>query len=114
MIGLPPWSSWHREHSYPQGKSDPFGKLRASLEFVGKYNEKFANLRWVIEFKYYSNREFAKFKTTIEALQLQFEDTARINGYAEGLQQEFPRAHLERYVIYCIGNQGFRIFRVEG
>ena len=102
---LSPWFSWHLERSYPQGKSD--------LEFVGKYNEKFANLRWVIEFKYYSNSEFAKFKTTIEAFQLQSEDTEQINGYAEGLQQEFPRAHIERYVLYCIGNQGFRVFRVE-
>lgn len=87
---LSPWFSWHLERSYPQGKSDPFGKLRASLEFVGKYNEKFANLRWVIEFKYYSNSEFAKFKTPIETFQLQPEDTEQINGYAEGLQQEFP------------------------
>ncbi|MFZ4659968.1 MAG: AAA family ATPase [Caldilineaceae bacterium] len=98
------WFSWHLERSYPQGKSD--------LEFVGKYNERFANLRWVIEFKYYSNTEFAKFKTTIAEFKLQTEDTKQINGYAEGLQQEFPRAHIERYVIYCIGNQGFRVFTV--
>ena len=100
------WFSWHLERSYPQGKSD--------LEFVGKYNERFANLRWVIEFKYYSNTEFAKFKTTIDQFQLQAEDTTQVNGYAEGLQQEFPRARIERYVIYCIGNQGFRVFRVTG
>lgn len=43
---------------------------------------------------------------------LQAEDTEQINGYAVGLQQEFPRAHIERYVIYCIGNQGFRVFPV--
>lgn len=98
------WFSWHLERSYPQGKSD--------LEFVGKYNERFANLRWVIEFKYYSNTEFTKFKTTIADFQLQAEDTTQVNGYAEGLQQEFPRARIERYVIYCIGNQGFRVFAV--
>jgi hypothetical protein len=103
---LSPWFSWHLERSYPQGKSD--------LEFVGKYHERFANLRWVIEFKYYSNTEFAKFKTTIADFQLQAEDTIQVNGYAEGLQQEFPRARIERYVIYCIGNQGFRVFRVTG
>ena len=99
------WFSWHLERSYPKGKSD--------LEFVGKYNERFANLRWAIEFKYYSNTEFKrKFKTTIAALALQAEDTEQINGYAEGLRQEFPRAHIECYVIYCIGNQGFRVFHV--
>ncbi|MFN8490274.1 MAG: PD-(D/E)XK nuclease domain-containing protein [Caldilineaceae bacterium] len=98
------WFSWHLERSYPQGKSD--------LEFVGKYNEKYANLRWIIEFKYYSNSEFKTFNTTIEAFQLQPEDTQQIAGYAEGLRQEFPRAQIEQYVIYCIGNQGFRVFRV--
>lgn len=99
------WFSWHLERSYPQGKSD--------LEFVGKYNEKYANLRWAIEFKYYSNTEFKKkFKTTIPTFQLQAEDTAQVKGYAEGLQKEFPRAHIECYVIYCIGNQGFRVFSV--
>jgi hypothetical protein len=99
------WFTWHLERSYPQGKSD--------LEFVGKYNEKYANLRWVIEFKYYSNAAFKKkFKTTLANFQLQAEDTEQIDGYAVGLRQEFPRAQIERYVIYCIGNQGFRVFPV--
>ena len=99
------WFSWHLERSYPKGKSD--------LEFVGKYNEKYANMRWGIVFKYYSNTEFKKkFKTTLVTFQLQAEDTEQVNGYAEGLRQEFPRAHIECYVIYCIGNQGFRVFRV--
>lgn len=98
------WFSWHVERSYPQGKSD--------LELVGKYNEKYANLRWIIEFKYYSNTEFKTFATTIDAFPLQPEDTQQIAGYAEGLRQEFPRAQIEQYVIYCIGNQGFRLFRV--
>lgn len=101
------WFSWHLERSYAEGKSD--------LEFVGKYNEKFANLRWVIEFKYYSSDEFKRrFKRTkLENFTLQAEDTEQVNGYAEGLQREFPRAHIERYVIYCIGNLGFRVFTVS-
>lgn len=98
------WFSWHVERSYPQGKSD--------LEFVGKYNEKYANLRWIIEFKYYSNSEFKTLNTPLAAFQLQPEDTEQITGYAHGLRQEFPRAQIEQYVIYCIGNQGFRLFRV--
>jgi hypothetical protein len=94
------------ERSYPQGKSD--------LEFVGKYNEKYANLRWVIEFKYYSNAEFKKFGVPLANFPLQPEDTAQIAGYAEGLRQEFPRARIEQYVIYCIGNQGYRVFPIKG
>jgi hypothetical protein len=100
------WFSWHLERSYPKGKSD--------LEFVGKYHEQFANLRWAIEFKYYSNTEFnKKFKSTIAAFALQAEDTVQVQGCAEGLRREFPRAHIECYVIYCIGNQGFRVFSVS-
>jgi hypothetical protein len=98
------WFSWHLERSYPQGKSD--------LEFVGKYNERYANLRWVIEFKYFSNIEFKKFATSIKDFALQPEDTQQIAGYSKGLRQEFPHAQIEQYVIYCIGNQGFRVFVV--
>lgn len=101
---LSKWFTWNVERSYPLGKSD--------LEFVGKYHEQFAGLRWVIEFKYYSNSEFRKFNTTIEAFQLQPEDTVQIAGYVEGLRREYPEAQLAQFVIYCFGNQGFRVFAV--
>jgi len=97
------WFIWHVERSYPQGKSD--------LEFVGKYHEKFAGMRWVIEFKYYSNAEFKKkFKTSIEQFELQSEDLKQIQGYVTGLKKEYPEANISLFVIYCIGNQGFRVF----
>lgn len=96
------WFTWNVERSYPQGKSD--------LEFVGKYHEKFAGLRWVIEFKYYSNAEFKKIKTNIANFQLQDEDTRQIAGYAAGLKEEYPEAQISQFVIYCFGNQGFRVF----
>jgi hypothetical protein len=98
------WFTWHLERSYPQGKSD--------LEFVGKYHEKFAGLRWVIEFKYYSNTKFKHFETSIEKFELQDEDTQQIAGYVEGLKKEYPEAKISQFVIYCIGNQGFRVFAV--
>ena len=103
---LSPWFTWNVERSYPQGKSD--------LEFVGKFHEKFAGLRWVIEFKYYSNTAFKRqFKgTTLENFTLQAEDTAQIAGYVEGLQEEYPEAKITQFVIYCFGNQGFRVFEV--
>ncbi|MEZ4714041.1 MAG: AAA family ATPase [Caldilineaceae bacterium] len=96
--------TWNVERSYPSGKSD--------LEFVGKYHEKFAGLHWVIEFKYFSNSEFRKFNTTIDAFQLRAEDTAQIAGYVEGLRGEYPEARIEQYVIYCFGNQGYRVFKL--
>ncbi len=99
------WFTWHLERSYPQGQSD--------LEFVGKFHEKFAGLRWVIEFKYYSNSEFKKFKTTIADFELQDEDTKQIAGYVEGLKEEYPEARISQFVIYCFGNQGFRVFEIN-
>ncbi|RWX52320.1 PD-(D/E)XK nuclease superfamily protein [Candidatus Electrothrix marina] len=97
------WFVWHVERSYPQGRSD--------LEFVGKYNEKYAGLRWVVEFKYFSNAELRKMKTSIEDFQVRVEDTEQINGYAEGLRVEYPKAEISKFVIYCFGNQGFRVFQ---
>lgn len=96
--------TWNVERSYPSGKSD--------LEFVGKYHEKYAGLRWVIEFKYYSNTDFRKFNTSIEAFELQSEDTDQIDGYVTDLRKEYPEAQISQYVIYCFGNQGFRVFAV--
>ncbi len=98
------WFVWHVERSYPQGKSD--------LEFVGKYHEKFAGVRWVIEFKYYSNTKFKEFKTSIEKFELQDEHTRQIAGYVEGLKKEYPEAQISQFVIYCISNQGFRVFAI--
>ncbi len=99
------WFSWNVERSYPQGRSD--------LEFVGKYHEQFAGLRYVIEFKYYSNAAFRELQTTIDDFALQDEDTRQIAGYAEGLRQEYPEARIRQFVIYCFGNQGFRVFEVS-
>ncbi len=99
---LSKWFTWNVERSYPSGKSD--------LEFVGKYHEQFAGLRWVIEFKYYSNSEFRKLNTTINDFKLQLEDTVQIAGYVEGLRREHPQAQIDQFVIYCFGNQGFRVF----
>ncbi|MDM8532679.1 PD-(D/E)XK nuclease domain-containing protein, partial [Anaerolineales bacterium HSG25] len=96
--------TWNVERSYPQGKSD--------LEFVGKFHEKYAGLRWVIEFKYYSNTELKKLKKTIATFELQEDDTEQIAGYVQGLREEYPEARIRQFVIYCFGNQGFRVFEV--
>lgn len=102
---LSPWFTWNIERSYPQGRTD--------LEFVGKYHEQFAGLRWVIEFKYFSNTQWERLKTSIDDFVLQEKDTMQVSGYAEGLSQEYPEADIRLFVIYCIGNRGFRVFEVE-
>jgi hypothetical protein len=101
---LSSWLAFTVESSYPQGRSD--------LEFIGKFHEKFAGRRWVIEFKYYSNAELSKMKTTIENFSLQKADTEQIRGYAAGLQTRYAEARISLHVIYCFGNQGYRVFDV--
>ena len=99
---LSPWFTWNIERSYPQGKSD--------LEFIGKYHEQFAGLRWVIEFKYFSNSTTKAKKFRIDQFKLIETDDEQIRGYAEGLRQEYPEAKVALFVIYCFGNQGYRVF----
>lgn len=102
---LSKWFVWNVERSYPQGRTD--------LEFVGKFHEKFAGKRMVIEFKYYSNAAFNKLGETIENFTLKEEDVRQIAGYVEGLRREYPEADISRHVIYCFGNQGFRVFAID-
>jgi hypothetical protein len=101
---LSSWLAFTVESSYPQGKSD--------LEFIGKFHEKFASRRWVIEFKYYSNADLTKMKTTVDKFTLQEADTEQIRGYATGLRAQYAEARISLHVIYCFGNQGFRVFDV--
>ena len=100
---------WNVERSYPEGKSD--------LEFIGKHNEKFAGIRWVIEFKYYSNtgiqKKLSTDKIKLEEFKVQDEDLEQIRGYVQGLAREYPEAKVSQFVIYCFGNQDFRVFAVE-
>jgi hypothetical protein len=103
---LSPWFVWNVERSYPKGRTD--------LEFVGKFHEKFAGLRWIIEFKYFSNTEWVGMKISLEEFTIREEDAIQIHRYGEGLKQEFPEANIRLYVIYCIGNLGFRVFDVTG
>ena len=101
---LSKWFTWNVERSYPKGRTD--------LEFVGKYNECHAGVRMVIEFKYFSNSEFARMKTSIADFIPRPEDTDQIAGYVEGLSREYPEARVSQHMIYCIGNQGWRVFDV--
>ena len=101
---LSSWFTFNVERSYPQGRSD--------LEFAGKYHGKYAEMRIVIEFKYFSNAELRKMKTTIKKFRLRKEDTLQIAGYVTGLKSEYPEAKISQFVIYCFGNQGFRVFEI--
>ena len=90
------------ERSYPKGRTD--------LEFVGKYNEKYADLRIVIAFKYFSNAKFKAFKCKIDDFHRQADDALQLKKYVDDIKKEWPKATIESWLIYCFGNQGFRIF----
>ncbi|ETR70963.1 MAG: AAA-ATPase [Candidatus Magnetoglobus multicellularis str. Araruama] len=96
------WFTWNMERSYPKGRTD--------LEFVGKYNEKYADLRIVIEFKYFSNAKFKAFKCKIDDFHRQVDDALQLKKYVDDIKKEWPKATIESWLIYCFGNQGFRIF----
>ncbi len=80
---------------------------------MGKYHEKFAGVRILIEFKYYSNAGFKKLKSSIEVFKPLDADVRQLTGYADALKQEYPEADIAMFVIYCFGNQGFRVFDIK-
>ena len=102
---LSKWFVWNVERSYPKGRTD--------LEFVGKFNERFAGMRMVIEFKYFSGAEMKKRGIRIEDFEPREQDVQQVNGYVEGLVQEYPEAKISKHLIYCFGNQGFKVFDVS-
>jgi hypothetical protein len=51
-------------------------------------------------------------KTTVDKFTLQEADTEQIRGYATGLRSQYAEARISLHVIYCFGNQGFRVFDV--
>ena len=51
-------------------------------------------------------------KTTVENFTLQQADTEQIRGYAAGLRSQYAEAVISLHVIYCFGNQEFRVFEV--
>ena len=101
---LSKWFTWNMERSYPKGRSD--------LEFAGKYNEKYKGLRIIIEFKYISNTKMKNLKKTVSKYSLKEKDITQLTNYANSLQNEFPEANILKYIIYCIGNIGFKVFEI--
>ena len=99
---LSKWFTWNMERSYPQGRTD--------LEFIGKFNEKFAGLRIVIEFKYYSNTATKKMKAPVDNFKAKKKDTDQLKKYVANIKELWPESTIESYLIYCFGNQGFRVF----
>jgi hypothetical protein len=107
--------TWALEKSYSSGRTD--------LEFIGKYHTKFAGLRYLLEFKYYSNAQWKKMsrnrpvQTTgkkpgkkISQFQALEKDIKQLQAYEAEWKKEHPQAGNKSFLVYCFGNQGFRVF----
>ncbi|MCP4219745.1 MAG: AAA family ATPase, partial [bacterium] len=96
------------EKSYSCGRTD--------LEFIGKYHTRFAGVRFLLEFKYISNARWKKISGTgkgkIDAFQPPEADIHQLKSYAAQWKKEFPHAGNKSFLVYCIGNKGFRVFPV--
>ncbi len=92
---------FHVERSYPGGRSD--------LEFVGKAGTVYAGQRILVEFKYWSNQKFTQSGQTLETFEALSEDMNQLQSYEQALQQESPETQIASYLVYCFGNQGYRV-----
>ncbi len=98
--------TWEVEKSYAAGRTD--------LEFVGKYHTQFAGLRFLLEFKYYSNAGWKKISRDIDGSIEQFQPPETDINQLKAYEKEWKKEHLggekKSFLIYCIGNQGVRVF----
>ncbi len=106
---LSAYFTWAVEKSRSTGRTD--------LEFIGKYNTKMANIRFLLEFKYYSNAKWNKIKASIpgnnvDGFQATEEDIKQINAYQKEWKTEHPEADNKSFLVYCFGNQGFKVFQM--
>ncbi len=102
--------TWALENSYASGRTD--------LEFIGKYHTRFAGLRFLLEFKYYSNARLNKISPglpvsdKISQFQPPAKDIHQLKAYGAEWKKEHPGSGNKSFLVYCFGNQGFRVFPV--
>ncbi|MCP4146472.1 MAG: AAA family ATPase, partial [bacterium] len=96
------------EKSYAGGRTD--------LEFIGKFHTRFAGLRFLLEFKYYSNARWKKSSVKIDGKISLFQppekDLKQLKAYETQWKKEHLNGENKSFLVYCIGNQGFRVFPV--
>jgi len=91
-------------------KTDYIEKLEVIEEPVFLRPRRFGkSLFWNLIF---SNAKLKKMKTTIKKFTLRKKDTDQLIKYVDDLKKSYPTAKVSQYVIYCFGNNGFRVFEV--
>ncbi|MCP4148638.1 MAG: AAA family ATPase, partial [bacterium] len=89
---------------------------RTDLEFIGKFHTRFAGLRFLLEFKYYSNalwkKSSAKSGKKLSEFQPPETDIKQLKTYEAQWKKEHPDGESKSFLVYCIGNHGFKVFPV--
>ncbi|MFH0926109.1 MAG: AAA family ATPase [bacterium] len=91
------------ETNYPSGRSD--------WEMLGKFHTKYKHQKFLVEFKYYSNKEGNKLKV-LGFKKAKKEDIDQVKRYEKDILKQFLYFKIRSYVIYIVGNKGFRCFEV--
>ena len=89
------------EANRPSGRSD--------WELQGKPGTEYAKLHYVMEFKYWGK---GKGKKVLEKETPDDEDKAQALGYVRDLKGLFPEYEVKGFVLYIVGNEGFRLYAV--
>jgi len=89
------------EVNHPSGRSD--------WEMLGKHHTEYRNIKVVIEFKHFTNTEGQKRKV-LELDAPYRDDAAQVARYADDIYARFPDYKIRTFVLYTVGNTGFRCF----
>jgi len=99
---LSPQFYWLIENSSAVGRTD--------LEMVGKHGTPFSGMRTILEFKYLSNAEMDRRGLRPETFEARPSDLAQLTHYFEASRDVHPEETIEGWLVYCLGNRGFRVF----
>lgn len=89
------------EQNYPSGRCD--------WEMTGRPGTSYHNQKEIVELKYFTSQKSATIKT-LETPRA--EDVAQVTAYAGDILKQFPAYRIRKYVIYVMGNRGFRLWEV--
>ncbi|MFH0926698.1 MAG: AAA family ATPase, partial [bacterium] len=89
------------ETNYPSGRSD--------WEMLGKFHTKYRHQKFLIEFKYFSNGEGTRLKI-LRLKKPREAEVEQVKKYEQDILRQFPYFKIRSYVIYIVGNKGFRCY----
>ncbi|MFH0926006.1 MAG: PD-(D/E)XK nuclease domain-containing protein, partial [bacterium] len=82
-------------------------------EMLGKFHTQYKHQKFLIEFKHFNNTEGKKWKI-LGLKKARKEELEQVKGYEQDILKQFPYFKIRSYVIYIVGNKGFRCFEIKG